>query len=163
MENISHEELKRILHYDPDTGVFTWAVPRPKIRIGRVAGTMHHKGYVNLEIRGKHYAAHRLAWFYVTGVWPAEQIDHVDRDRANNAFSNLRPATNGQNRANSRTTNKHGLKGVRHCKWLKEKPYLAQITYNKRAIYLGCYPTPEEAHEAYKRKAAELHGEFANP
>jgi len=163
MENIHHDELIRILSYDKGTGVFYWKEPRPKIRVGMKAGSVHHRGYINIEIYGKHYAAHRLAWFYETKFWPADQIDHIDRDKTNNRIENLRQATNSQNRANSSNSNKNGFKGVSFKHWLKKNPYQAQITFQKKVIYLGCFATPEEAHRAYSIKAKELHGEFSRP
>jgi hypothetical protein len=163
MKDIDHSYLLEILHYDPDAGVFQWAKPRPKIRVGQRAGTLHHRGYIYLEIDGKHCAAHRLAWFYVTGERPAKQVDHINRDKSDNRFFNLRLAEHGQNRANSRHNNKNGFKGVTHHKWLKTKPYQAQITFQKKVIYLGCYATPEEASAAYKEAAERFHGEFSNP
>ena len=163
MRHIDHQYLLDMLNYNPETGVFTWAKPRPRIRVGRVAGYMHHRGYICLEIDGRHFSAHRLAWFYMTGERPLNQIDHINRIKSDNRFANLRLATFGQNRANSVTTNKHGLKGVVYKKWLKSKPYQAQITFNKKVIYLGCHSTPEEAHAAYKEAAKRLHGAFANP
>lgn len=162
MQHLNHQYLLDILNYNPETGVFTWARPRSKVRVGQIAGYLHRQGYICLEIDGRHCSAHRLAWFYMTGEIPAKVIDHINRDKSDNRFSNLRLATHGQNRANSVTTNRHGLKGVAHKKWLKSKPYQAQITFNKKVVYLGCYATPEEAHAAYKEAAERLHKEFAN-
>lgn len=160
---ITHQELIETLTYDPETGIFRWAKPRPKIQVGQIAGYLHHKGYINMEINGKHYSAHRLAWFYITGENSKKQIDHINRCRSDNRISNLREATHGQNRANSKCFNKNGYKGVTKHKWLKEKPFAAQITFNKKVIYLGCYPTAEEAHSAYCRAAKKMHGDFFNP
>lgn len=163
MKHIDHKYLLDTLDYDPETGVFKWAKPRPRVKVGQVAGYRHHKGYIHLEIDGIHCAAHRLAWFYMTGEKPSKAIDHINRDKSDNRFCNLRLAESGQNRANSRGSGVTGFKGVVFKKWLKTKPYQAQITHNKKVIYLGCHATPEEAHEAYKKAAARLHGEFANP
>ena len=160
---ITHTELIQILHYDPETGIFTWAKPRPKIRVGNQAGYKHHKGYINLEIDRKYYAAHRLAWFYYHKKWPKNQIDHINRIKSDNRISNLREANNSQNRANSKTTNKNGFKGVTHHKWMTKKPYAANIKHDNKQIYLGCYATPEEAYAAYCDAAKKLHGEFFNP
>lgn len=160
---MEHSYITNILSYCPDTGVFTWAKPRPRIVVGRVAGAIHKSsGYITMEIDGKHFAAHRLAWFYVHGVMPSEQIDHINRDKTDNRISNLREATNGQNRSNTISSSKHGLKGVSYKKWLKEKPWEARITFNKKVRSLGCYATKEEAHEAYCMEAKRLHGEFFN-
>jgi len=151
------------MRYEAETGNFFWTAPRPKIQVGQLVGYKSKKGYIHTEINGKHYACHRLAWFYATGKWPECQIDHINRDRSDNRIENLRLASNGENRANSKTTNKLGFKGVTFKKWLKEKPYEAKITFQKKVIYLGCYATPEEAHISYKNAAIKFHKEFARP
>jgi hypothetical protein len=161
MEKISHDELLRILRYEKDTGLFFWNAPRPKIRVGQQAGYLHHKGYVNLEINGKHYAAHRLAWFYCTGKWPTDQVDHINCDKSDNRIDNLREAANGQNQTNTQIRNKLGCKGVIYRKSLKQKPFIAKIRHSKKDIHIGCFATLEEAADAYKDFAKKLHGEFA--
>jgi hypothetical protein len=139
-------------------------MPRPKIQVGKKAGYVKkNKGYVYIEIDGKSYSAHRLAWFYVTGKIPQNQIDHINGKKADNRFENLREASNGQNRANTRSGSKHGIKGVRRLPWMKDgtKCWQAQITHNKKVHYLGCFYTKEEAHSAYCDAAKRLHGSFA--
>lgn len=160
---MTHEELISALNYNEETGFFTWAKPRPKIRVGVRAGFAHQKGYRRIEFNGSGYAEHRLAWFYVNGEWPCNAIDHINGNRSDNRIKNLRIATNGQNRANSKTSAKSGYKGVTFKKWLKEKPWQAAITHNKKVIYIGCYRTPEEAHAAYCDAAKKLHGDFFRP
>ena len=161
---ISHSALQKALTYNPLTGIFCWDSARPKIRVGQQAGHLKKpQGYIYIEINGKCYSAHRLAWFYCNKEWPTGQIDHKNRNRADNRIDNLRIATNGQNRANSKTTNKHGLKGVFHCGWLKTKPWKSSIKHMGNVIYLGLFATKEEAHSAYKNAARKLHGEFSNP
>jgi len=160
---MNHAYLTSILDYDPDTGIFTWSTPRPKIRVGQKAGCLHKgKKYVYIEIDGKGYAAHRLAWFYVTGKMPIDQIDHINRNRSDNRFENLREANNKFNQANRKTTSKYGLKGITYHKWLTENPWEAKIRVDKKDIYLGCYPTKEEAHKAYCIAAEKYFGEFAS-
>ena len=156
--------IKNFLSYDPSTGLFTWIKPRKGILQNKTAGYQHHKGYTYIRYNGRDYAAHRLAWFYMTNDCEFGLIDHINRVKSDNRFCNLRIAENGQNRANSKTTNKHGLKGVRLLKWAKEggKQWMSHITYNKKDIYLGCYYTKEEAHEAYAKKAKELHKDFSH-
>ena len=143
---MEHSYLTSILTYSPETGEFQWAAPRPKVKVGQKAGYLKkNKGYIYIEIDGKSYSAHRLAWFYVTGNMPIDQIDHINRNKSDNRFENLREATHGQNRANSKSTNKHGLKGVRLLPWMKNagKCWQAEITHNKKVIYLGCFATKE--------------------
>lgn len=163
MKSLTHELLLEIILYDPVTGIFTWKTARPKIRIGQKAGYLHHRGYVNMEIYGKHYTAHRLAWFYMTGRWPADQIDHKNRNRADNRFENLREANNGQQQANSTSQNKTGFRGVTYHPRLKDNPYEAKIKKDGKVKSLGCYPTPQEAHAVYMTVAQEIHGEFLLP
>jgi hypothetical protein len=101
----------------------------------------------------------------MTGVSPKNYIDHINGNRSDNRFSNLREATHAQNRANSKHTNKIGLKGVGLIKWIPEgkRRWRAQITHNKKVIHLGCFHTKEEAHLAYCDAAKKLHGEFFHP
>jgi hypothetical protein len=132
---MDYKNVTSALSYSPETGEFRWAAPRPKVRVGQIAGHIKKKtGYAFIEVDGKCYAAHRLAWFFMTGLEPTGQIDHINRNRSDNRFENLRIATNGQNRANSRTTNKHGLKGVRFIPWMKKegKCWEAKITHGKK-------------------------------
>ena len=108
------QEVRRILRYDPDTGYFFWRVPLGSCAAGSKAGVIHPTGYVVITIAGKHYLAHRLAHFYQTGEWPSDDIDHKDRDRSQNRWENIRPATRSQNGANAKVSKRNvsGLKGV---------------------------------------------------
>lgn len=157
------ETLKSLLHYDPDTGVFTWAA-RSGARsvIGTVAGHVRITGYRTIAFNGEKYAAHRLAWLYMTGEEPGILIDHVNGQRDDNRWENLRQATFAQNSANStrQSNNTTGLKGV---SVLPHSPnrWQAAIKRDGKNQYLGCFPTPELAHEAYMSAAKEAHGEFA--
>ena len=160
---VSHAELKRILSYDPDAGIFTWLVNRGgKASSGAEAGhTSKYTGYHNVKINGRNYPANRLAWFYMTGEWPINDIDHKDLNKTNNRWDNLRPATISQNKGNisKHSNNTSGYKGVT---WHKHrKMWAAKIGVNNKRISLGYYHTPEEASEAYKKASQEYFGEFA--
>jgi hypothetical protein len=157
---ITHVQLLELAHYDPESGHFTWIKPRPKIRVGARAGYLHYRGYRAIEIYARAYAEHRLAWLYVYGTWPKDQIDHINRERSDNRISNLREATNGQNRANSKHMSRHGCKGIAFHGWLKENPWEARITVNKKSIYLGCFPTKYAAHQAYAEAGKKYFGEY---
>src|SRR5258707_393996 len=100
---ISHGDLRKYLSYDAGTGEFRWLrTDRAHCRtVGKIAGCVGNDGYLFITVCRKFYTAHRLAWFYIHGKWPTEQIDHIDGDRLNNAISNLREATNLQNQRNA--------------------------------------------------------------
>lgn len=160
--DLTAERLRLLLHYDPETGVFTWLVARRgTARVGAIAGSRPGNGYWMIRVNGQLYKAHRLAWLYMYGGWPTHQIDHEDTDKGNNRWKNLRPATNGQNQANTkkRTTNTSGFKGVY---WhATEKRWRAYITVNRKFKHLGYFDVRELAHAAYCRAAEEFFGEFA--
>lgn len=161
--DLTQDILKEYLCYDPDTGIFTWIKANPlggRSRDGEAAGSINEKGYVKIKFLGKMYRAHRLAWFYMTGQFPKYKIDHIDRNRQNNKFTNLREATHIENSCNrGLTTNQTNYKGVRYHSYSKK--YQARINVNRRRFSLGFYDTAELAYAAYCEAAKKYHGEFA--
>lgn len=158
--NLTAEILRDLLHYDPETGIWTRLKSPRTDRIGKIPGTDHAGGYRAICVCGKLYLGHRLAHLYMTGEWPPEMIDHESTQKSDDRWVNLRPANNSQNKANSDADrrSKTGLRGVfRH----KSGRYRAQITKNRKTISLGYFATPEEARAAYERVAPSVHGEFA--
>jgi hypothetical protein len=156
---ILHERLLEILHYEPETGIFTWRNRRKFSRCGKITGYLTEKGYVKINTHGKLYFAHRLAWFYMTGVWPIE-IDHINRIRSDNRWCNLRNATRIENSRNMGISknNKSGFKGVR---WnTQNHKWQAKAKVNGKHIYLGFFTSIEDAAMAYKTFAEKIHGEF---
>ena len=158
------DEIKKVLRYEPDTGFFYWLVNRQgKVKAGDVAGCLNRKdGYIRIRVFNKFYSAHRLAWLYTHGYLP-KVIDHKDRNRSNNAISNLREATQSQNCMNKGRLplNTSGFRGVTWNK--KVGKWQAQASLNLKTIYLGIFDSPEVASEAYQRFCAEQHGEFYAP
>lgn len=106
--------------------------------------------------------AHRLAWLYIYGEWPIDQLDHINRNTSDNRIENLREATQSQNNAN-RSANKSKkyspLKGVSF--YPDSKRWTASIRINNKNRHLGCFDTAEEAHAAYVAEADQVFGEFA--
>jgi len=160
--------LAKLLSYDPETGNFYWKIAIARKKAGDKAGGITTakgglgKSYLQIRINGRQCLAHRLAWFMKTGEDPLHnQIDHIDGNSLNNAFANLRLATKAQNAQNSsfRKTNTSGLKGAFFHK--PSSRWLSAISVNGKRIYLGQFQTAEQAHAAYCKAAAELHGEFA--
>ena len=99
---ITGAQLEHMLHYDPDTGIWTWVNPpvhNSKLK-GQVAGTVREDGYRTIRIQREAYYASRLACLWMTGKWPVEEMDHIDRDPSNDCWSNLREASSSLNKRN---------------------------------------------------------------
>lgn len=152
---VTQQQLKKLLHYDPETGKFTWLESK------RGRRPLSRRVYSSLRIDGRQYLTHRLAWIYVNGDIPdGIEVDHINGDPADNRIANLRLATRAQNHANRRlsNTNKAGLKGVHTT---KHGRCAARINHMGKRYWLGRFDTAEEAHAAYVSAAKRLHGEFA--
>jgi hypothetical protein len=161
MAQLTQARLRELLHYDPDTGVWTWRVPKGRAKAGQLAGFISKKGYRRIKIDRSVYFSHNLAVFYMTGQWAPEEVDHKDCDRANDRWINLRPCTQQQNSLNRsiRSDNTSGFKGV---SWNKRgQSWQARVGFKKREISLGHHRTPEAAAEAVRIARLRLHGEFA--
>ncbi len=159
---LSHQRLKEVLDYDPETGISTWLVSRGgNARAGTRAGYIKPGGYRRIKIDGKLYLEHRLVFFWMTGKWPAKQVDHRDLDRQNNRWHNLREATPTQNTANRRAhkNNTSGAKGVFWGK--KAKKWIAQIKVNGVKIHLLATDSKEKAEAWYMAFAELAFGEYA--
>ena len=150
--------LKEELIYDPESGVFIRCRTRRKVKAGDIAGTINLLGYVQIRVGGKLYFGHRLAWLYMTGSWPPNEIDHIDGNPGNNRWGNLRAATHSQNMANARRRkdNKTGVKGVRPFRG----KYQSSLGYRNR-IHLGTFHTIEEAAAAYRNASEKEYGSFS--
>jgi hypothetical protein len=150
--DLTAERMRAVTHYNPHTGAFTWRVPRRKCAVGADAGSTTPGSYARVKIDYKLYLAHRLAWLYMTGEWPAHHVDHINHDKSDNRWSNLRAATAKQNNENrSRyTRSTSGFIGVDRY---KDKFWRARICHHRKSITLGYFKTFEEACEC--RRAAE--------
>jgi hypothetical protein len=155
---ITAKQLRDLIFYDPETGLCTWLVSRGNRKRGSGAGCINGSGYIDIKIE-KIYQVHRLAFLYMTGEWPKNEVDHINMIRSDNRWCNLRAATRSQNFANQHvySCNPTGYKGVMkyYHKWI------ARIRVNGTQLYLGLYPTPEEAHAAYCVAAKKHFGDFA--
>lgn len=160
---IDVETLRRHFTYEPATGYFVWRVPprtHPKF-LGERAGCLGRDGRWYVKFRGRRYIASRLAWLYMTGEWPQQEIDHRDTDRSNNRWANLRAANDSQNGANrdAASNNTSGARGVdwyaRYGKWR------ARVKVHGRSKLLGYFENKDEAIAARNTAAVEAFGEFA--
>ncbi len=145
-EKLTQSELKRQLHYDPLTGIFTWINSNSlRVRTGDTAGCSRKDGYIRIKINGKNYLAHRLAWLYMEGYFPEHHIDHKFGIRDDNRWSELQHATrscNMQNQAIS-TCNSSGFPGVALDR--TSGKWRSRIIINQKVSYLGHYDDPLEA------------------
>ena len=175
----SPEVLRQLLRYEPETGSLFWRERGAEwFRDGtnsadqtrsawnsRWAGkaalnSLSHQGYRNGGLLGAHCLAHRAIWVMQEGSWPGNAIDHINGDRADNRWPNLRTANHSENGRNMkiRSDNTSGVKGVywhsRNAKWA------AKIKLAGRTIPLGCHDDIDSAAAAYAKASAEFHGAF---
>lgn len=135
---VTQRRLREIFTYEPATGAFRWRINRPPRGFaGQIAGNDNGRGYIKISIGGKRYYAHRMAFLYMTGSVPAE-IDHINENKSDNRWVNLREATRSQNNANV-----SGRKGIRsrHGRWY------ARFGHK----HLGTFATKAEALQARRR------------
>ena len=146
MPKLTQERLKEILHYDSETGIFTWLVSRDGPGcIDGVAGSINSNGYLVIGVDWEIYGAHRLAFLWMEGYLPENDVDHIDRSRSNNRWSNLREVSRLCNLRNSKL-NKHNTIGVSGVDWYKDrKKWGAFVTVNGGRKHLGCYEDFEDA------------------
>ncbi len=158
----SVEQLRRVLSYNAITGDLFWLeTTSSRVKPGdRAGGVNKSTGYIGVKIFGKVWRAHRVAWAIQTGSWPTSEIDHINGEKADNRFTNLRAATRSQNCSNTKTykNNKSGFKGVHQR---SNGRWRATVYCAKRRYDLGHFNTAAEAHAAYCASSRELHGEFA--
>ena len=159
----SANELAKEISYDPASGVFTWLSDRGnKVRAGHVAGSLDKDSYTLIFIGGRARKAHRLAFLLMTGNEPAGEVDHINGDRSDNRWGNLREVDRVANSHNKRVAhkqNKSGLLGVS----TNRRGFTATIKCNGARHYLGYFATAEEAHAEYMKAKALMHISAQHP
>jgi hypothetical protein len=159
---MNQAEARRLFDYDPETGALTWRVRTgPRTPVGDEAGHLTDKGYRRVRVHGRLHLAHRIIWLWMTGDWPAGEIDHVNHVRDDNRWTNLREATRVENTRNAsmRHDNTSGHVGVH---WHRQnQKWMARIKVNGKLTYLGTFESKADAIAA--RQAAEIeHGFHPN-
>lgn len=152
---VTQEQLKASLHYDPDTGEFTWLRSTNSRRAGERAGTSRG-GRIIIAIKRIKYRAHRLAFLYMTGEWPEHDVDHINGQPEDNRWINLRDVTHRTNIENQRTARADSSTGVLGVTWYSGK-YVARITVHGVKRHLGRFADIAEAEQAYLTAKRGLH------
>jgi len=160
---LTANEVKKLLHYDPETGFFTWLCdpftgPRRK---GTIAGVIGSFGYRSIKIAQIKYMAHRLAWLVTYGSWPIFDVDHINGRQDDNRIENLREASRSENCAN-RHLESFGVSGFKGVFWNKKLgKWQVGLKKGKLRKHVGLFSDLNEAKAAYVREAEKFFGRFA--
>ena len=162
---LTQKRLKELFFYDFNCGDFIRLIKTTNsVEVGDVAGTINFYGYYQININGKIYKNHRLAWLYVYGEFPFKDLDHINRIKTDNRIKNLRLATHSQNLQNVglRSDNKSGYKGVSWCK--RKKKWCVRMNFDNKYQHLGYFDDVHEAGKAYIEASKQHHkyGIYAN-
>jgi hypothetical protein len=163
-EDFTLSEVTERLHYDPLSGLFSWKIETMAFggfkNPGSAAGQKSEAGYVLVGLWGRLYRAHRLAWLLMTGAWPVAEIDHINGDRSDNRWSNLREATSSQQKMNAsiRSDNKSGCKGVSFRPDIGK--WHSRIVLDGKTKLLGNFSLLSDAIVARKNAEKANHGDF---
>lgn len=162
---LTQETVKELLDYDPETGVFIWKHRGRKwfesdriynswnTRCARkVSGTIGSRGYLKIDIKRITYQAHRLAWLYIYGDFPKDQIDHINHNKLDNRIINLRSVSQQENSKNSKLSknNKSGFPGIYSYRYSSDK-WVVQAKINGKEKHIGVFNSLDEAITAKKR------------
>lgn len=159
---IDKDYLNSIIDYNSESGVFVWKKVKVKnqVKVGSLAGYLDKKGYLRIQIDGKNYMAHKLAWLSIYGVLP-DMIDHKNQVKSDNRISNLRVVNNLQNSKNRKicSSNTSGCMGVT---WNNKKSrWIARINVDGKRVYLGSFANYSDAINT-RKNAEVLYGYHTN-
>ena len=156
---VTQEQLKELINYNSETGIFTNKVTRNSRAVkGQELNPSNEGRYGAVQLNKQKYLLHRLAWFYINGTWPKDQIDHINGIKTDNRISNLRECTNQQN-----SYNRKGREGTSKYKGVHAhgNKWRAKVTISGKQIIIGSFNTEKEAALAYNKQVKVIHGEFA--
>lgn len=155
--DLTAQRLRELLDYNAETGAFTNRVRRGgRAMPGPVIGTPKKSGHLRICIDRRYYLLHRLAWIYVHGDWPKQDIDHINGDPSDNRIANLRdvtPQVNAQNQRKANPTSTTGIMGA----GVSRGRFRARIRVGGQRLSLGFFGTADEAAAAYLDAKRELH------
>ena len=171
---VDQKTLKELLHYDPETGLFTW-LKRDRSQFksdrawnarnahyaGNVAGCDNGRGYIVIKVFGRLYKAHRLAFLYMTGELPLADTDHINGVKGDNRWVNIRSVDHAENGKNQRryASNTSGVMGVGWHKGSKKWQVRINTAMNEK--HLGSFTDKFEA-ICCRKSAENKHGYHDN-
>jgi len=153
---------KNILNekFDYVDGNLIWKKAIRKDLNGRIAGTLHSKGYKAVFVCGKAYLLHRLIFLYHYGYMPL-QVDHIDTNKANNTIENLRESSASQNRCNSHIL-RNNTSGYKNISWDKSRnKWSVTISLSNKTVFSKRFNDLNEAIFAANEARQKYHGVFA--
>lgn len=158
--NASVEAVQQRLGYDPDSGSMFWLSSYRLSKIGKVAGYKRKDGYIVIQVAGRLYLVHRLAFVCMCGRWPRTGVDHINGNPGDNRWVNLREADSDQNHWNMKVfaNNTSGHRGVTHHH--RNGKWVAEIWHKRKKYYLGSFNTKELASDAYEAARSRMFGDF---
>lgn len=165
-KELTQSRLKEVLYYDEFTGYFTWLATRNRLalaggRAGSAQTTRDGKTYVKVYSEGRLYQAHRLAFLYMTGRFPKDQVDHIDGNGTNNAWKNLRDATQAENSKNQRLQDRN-TSGYTGVFWqTARRKWRVLISHERKRVHVGYFTYLEDAVLA-RNNAEEEYGYHRN-
>ena len=155
---LTQQRLKEVVTFDDTTGIFIRKLKAKRAVIGRTLGYKKSNGYIALSIDGQKYFAHRLAWLYVYGEFPKNDIDHIDGNRTNNKIENLRDVPRTENLQNIKIAKSHNKStGILGAYLHTSGKFMSRIKVNKKDIYLGLFESAEQANQAYLKAKQQFH------
>ena len=160
MADLTQARLFEVLFYNSRSGLFYWNLRTRTDLNGKVAGKINPNGYRQIKVDQRYYYAHRLAFLYMTGRWPTDQIDHKNRIKDDNRWDNLREATPAQNSQNA-YKKKVGVSGHR---WVYPRPeggFAVFVKDHGHQVYLGTFGNKKEAINVAMCAIKQRHGSFA--
>jgi len=155
---LTQQRLKEVVTFDDTTGIFVRKLKAKRAVVGRTLGYKKSNGYIALSIDGQKYFAHRLAWLYVYGEFPKNDIDHIDGNRTNNKIENLRDVPRTENLQNIKIAKSHNKStGILGAYLHMSGKFMSRIKVNKKDVYLGLFESAEQANQAYLKAKKQLH------
>lgn len=156
---LTQAEVRRLFDYDPSTGLLSWRVrTSTRVKVGDIVKCQHPKGYTQVGVHGHRCLVHHIVWLWVHGEAPSCDIDHINRDRADNRIDNLRCVSRTENLLNSRHKNSSGFPGVHKTACGK---YNAGIHFKRKRVHIGNFETAENAFLAYCDAHVRLYGQMS--